>query len=98
MHQKISAEDTRDRPGSSETRYHHLSAVCGEERGGKHVGQRSKQCAHKIKHQITYVAQTILDVVSEDPEEEHVTADVRDTAVHKHRRKQRQVDGQRCYT
>jgi hypothetical protein len=62
------------------------------------VGQRSNHAAKQVEDQILHVAQTILDVVAEDPEEEHVAGDVREAAVHEHRREEREVNRTRRRT
>jgi hypothetical protein len=41
------------------------------------------------------VRQVVLDVVAEDPEEQHVAQQVHQAAVHEHRSQQRQIDAAR---
>ena len=44
----------------------------------------------RVKHQVAEVAEEILDVVAEDPQEQHVSRDMRDARVQKHAGQQRQ--------
>ena len=48
-------------------------------------GRRS-QAAGEVPEQEANLAERVLDVVAEDPQEEHVEADVRPAGVHEHRR------------
>jgi hypothetical protein len=44
------------------------------------------------------VTEAILNVVAEDPEEQHIAADVSDAAVHEHRHEQGEVNRKRrCF-
>src|SRR5687768_126075 len=98
MQQKVSTQHTRDRSRRTETRNQHVGFLTGQSSSGKHVGQRSNQTANEVENEIADVAQTVLDVVAEDPEEEHVAAQVSNASMHEHGREQRQINGERCFS
>ena len=49
------------------------------------LGQPGGESANQVEEEIAGVAHHVLDVVAEDPEEEHVAADVEPAAVEEHR-------------
>lgn len=50
------------------------------------VGESGSETGHDVEHDVANVPQTIFDVVPEDPQEEHVEAEMQDVGVHEHRR------------
>ncbi len=59
------------------------------------VGERSENPADEVEDEVPQVSERVLDVVSEDPEIEHVAGDVGDAAVHEHGEQEGQVDRDR---
>src|ERR1700730_1817428 len=55
------------------------------------MGEPGQHPAEQIEDQIPEMPQTVLDIVTKDPEEQHVAKDVRDAAVHEHRGDQREI-------
>ena len=57
------------------------------ERIERHVGlkRRRREAADQVEDEVAAVPHPVLDVVAEDPEEEHVADDVGPAGVHKHR-------------
>jgi hypothetical protein len=59
--------------------------------GGEHELQRAgDDAADEVEDEEAHLPQTILDVVAEHPEEQHVPEDVQPSAVKEHRREHRQ--------
>src|SRR5207237_6664574 len=56
--------------------------------------QAGRHAAEEIEDQILDVPEGVLDVVAEDPEVEHVAAEVQPAGVQEHRGQQGDVDGQ----
>jgi len=56
-----------------------------------HLGHRGSYTAQKIKPEILPVAQNVLDVIPENPQEPHISEDVHPAAVKKHRGQNRGV-------
>src|SRR5206468_1930349 len=82
--EEVGAEDARDRAARTEigdTRRRHTRVVEGDPglcgRGGEARGEVPEEIAHPPER--------ILDVVAEDPEEEHVPEDVEPARMHEHR-------------
>jgi len=74
----VGAEHAGNRPRGTDRRH--------ARRGIHHrVGQRGDQAAREIEEEVSGVPEAILDVVAEDPEVEHVPAEVQPPAVKKHR-------------
>src|SRR5258705_2667004 len=93
MEHEVAAQNSRNRSRGAETWHQHTAWIAGESSGCKHMSQGSKHAAQKIESQVTEVPQTIFDVVTKDPKEEHVARNVCDAAMHKHRGKKRYVYG-----
>jgi len=76
--QQVGAEDSGDGTRGADRRH---------ARGGveERVGQRREEAAGDVEDEIAEVVEAVLDVVAEDPEVEHVAAEVQPAAVHKHR-------------
>ena len=55
--------------------------------------RRRRQAAQEVEGDEPQAAHGVLDVVAEDPEEEHVAAQVDDPAVHEHRAEERHGGG-----
>ena len=51
----------------------------------QHVGDRRDDAAQQVEEHEARRAQAVFDVVAEDPEEEHVAAEVQPPAVQEHR-------------
>src|ERR1043165_881044 len=92
MQQYVTTQHARDRTGSTKTRNEKTVRIGCENAGRKHMRQRLNYAAQQIKNYVLHMPETILDVVTKDPQEEHITGDVRDAAVHEHRRYERQVN------
>jgi hypothetical protein len=54
------------------------------------VGERGHDAGSHVEDQVAHVPEAVLDVVAEDPEEEHVAAEVEQAAVEEHRRHHRE--------
>src|SRR5205085_11012806 len=55
----------------------------------RRMRERRGNAARDIEDCVADVTEAVLDVVAEDPEVEHVAADVQETAVQEHRREHR---------
>src|SRR6185369_3752617 len=98
MKENVSAEHSRDRTRSTKTRNQQRALSVCKNTGREHVRQSRNHAAQQVKDHILHMAQTILDVVAEDPEKQHVARDVREAAVHEHRGEERQVNRARRWT
>src|SRR5438132_3262762 len=76
IEQNIASQHSRNRPRSAQTWYQQTTGVSCKSDGRVDVRQRREHAANKIKGQIAQVAHSVFDIVSEDPEEEHVSEDV----------------------
>src|SRR5579884_4238043 len=61
----------------------------GARRVDEDLGQSGDDTADQVEDRVLVVSERVLDVVAEDPEEEHVEADVRPTTVHELRGQER---------
>ena len=89
---EIAAHHTGDRSGRTETGY---ERVFPERERRRHVGQRSRNPRREIKGQISRVREIVLDVVTENPEKQHVAEQMHQAAVHEHRCQQCDVHADR---
>ncbi len=78
-HHEVAAEDARDGPA----RAHHGDPRAGAE---GHLQQGGGQAAQQVEAEVARVAQPVLDVVTEDPQVEHVAQEMGPSAVEEHRR------------
>ena len=64
-----------------------LAPTIGTTRIGLHdrLRERRGDAAQQVEHEEAAVAHPVLDVVAEDPEVQHVAADVQQAAVQEHR-------------
>src|SRR5687767_1122675 len=60
------------------------------------MGGAGRESAHEVEDQELAATYAVLDVVTENPEIEHVADDVRPRGVHEHRGEQREVDRSRA--
>ena len=90
--EQVASEHARDGPRRPEARHEHVAVGRGRR---DDVGERREDPADEIEGEVPQVPERVLDVVSEDPEIEHVSGDVGDAAVHEHGDQEGQVDGQR---
>src|SRR5687767_15650353 len=60
------------------------------------MGGAGRESAHEVEDQELAATYAVLDVVTENPEIEHVADDVRPRGVHEHRGEQREVDRRRA--
>ena len=59
------------------------------------LDQRREGAAHEVEEQEPPVSERVFDVVGEDPEKEHVSREVEESAVQEHRREDRDDGGAR---
>jgi 4-nitrophenyl phosphatase len=78
----VRAEHAGDRTGRADDRQRRVE-VGGDE------DERRDDAADEVEDQEAYSAESIFDVVPEDPEEQHVESQVEDVRVHEHRREKR---------
>ena len=88
MKHEIAAHHTRDRARRAKTGY---ERVFPKDERGRHVRQRRRDARHQIKGQVSRVREIVLDVVTENPEKQHVAEQMHQAAVHEHRRQQCEV-------
>ena len=69
---EVAAEHAGNRSRRADDRHR---GVCREDR----VGPRRERAGHKVGREIAEAAQTMLDVVAEDPQKQHVPAQMRQT-------------------
>ena len=64
-----------------------LAPTIGTRRSGldDQLQQGGGQAAEQVEHQVAAVAQAVLDVVAEDPQEQHVAEEVADARMDEHR-------------
>ena len=84
----VGSENTRDRARSAD----HGN---GRARARRHLRERRGDAAGEVEERVADVSQSVLDVVAEDPEEEHVSRDVREPGVQEHVTDQRGGAGER---
>jgi len=78
----VRAENSGDRAGRPDDGQRRVRIEEDEE-------QRGSDAADEVEDQETYAAESIFDVVPEDPQEEHVEPQVQDVRVHEHGGEQR---------
>ena len=83
---EVGAEHARDRARRADV---------GDAGGrvGRELGEGREHAAHEVEERVAQAAHAILDVVAEDPEEQHVADDVHPAAVHEDRGDQGQPGG-----
>jgi len=82
----VRAENPRDRAGRADHRERRIGVEGDED-------ERGEDPADEIESQEPYPAESIFDVVPEDPQEEHVEPEMQDVRVHEHGREQRAESG-----
>ncbi len=87
--EEIGAEHGRDGAARSEVRDLRVDGGAEGERHERLERGRSK-AAQEVEDEVAQPAERVLDVVAEDPEEEHVPGQVEDVPVHEHRRDARE--------
>src|ERR1035438_449443 len=75
---EIRSEDARDRARSAQIRDR-------RRRRQERLQQGRAYACHEVKNEKSEVAERVLDVVAEDPEEKHVSEGVRKASVQEHR-------------
>ena len=83
--QEVRREDAGDRAARPDVRDQRLVGRAEPERDRGLRGGRGHSC-RKVEEEVAEAAERVLDVVPEDPEEEHVPDDVRPAPVREHRR------------
>ncbi len=78
VEEEVGAEDSRDRARGADGGRH-------RPRAGEGVGGGRGEAGGEIEDGEAQMAETVLDVVAEDPEEEHVAEEVRPAAMEEHR-------------
>ena len=82
---EIAAEHGRDGAARADVRDRRLD-VAREHQGDEGLRRGRRKAAEEVEDEVAEPAERVLDVVAEDPEEEHVAEQVRPAAVHEHRR------------
>jgi hypothetical protein len=75
---QVAAEHARDRPRGTDVRH-------GRVRPDRDLERRRGEPAEQVEDQELDRPHRVLDVVAEDPQEQHVAAEVQQAAVHEHR-------------
>jgi len=78
----VAAEHTGDGAGGTDNGERRI-------RVEEHEEERRGDTADEVEEQETYTAESIFDVVSKDPEKEHVEPEVKQVRVHEHGREER---------
>src|SRR5690242_4632360 len=90
---EICPEYSRDRPARADVGD---ARACGVRKlkRDEGLGERGCETCPEVPEEEADPAERILNVVAEDPEEEHVSADVKPARVHEHRREDAVVPGE----
>src|SRR5205823_13214612 len=91
---EVCAEDAGDRPACTDVGNARVQERPEPERHER-LQRRRGQPAREVPDEETSAAERVLDVVAEDPEEQHVPEDVEPAAVHEHARERAVVPGKR---
>ena len=81
----ISAQHGGDRAAGTQGRYLRIGR-CAEEQGHRGLHHRRRESAGEVKDQIAEPPKCVLDVLTEDRQEQHVAEDVIPAGVHEHGR------------
>ena len=61
------------------------------------MSQGGDYTAKKIEDHVAQMAHAVFDIVAKNPEEEHITSNVRNPSVHKHGSEKRQINRNRSW-
>ena len=86
---EVGAEHRRDRAARADVRDRRVGVAREGERD-EGLGRRRREAAEEVEEEEADLAERVLDVVAEDPEEEHVAEQVHPAAVQEHRRERGQ--------
>lgn len=79
----VRAQDTGDRTGGTDNRDEGI-------RIERYVSERGSETGSEVEDHETYTSQSIFDVVTEDPEEQHVEGEMQDVGMDEHRSEERE--------